>query len=118
MVEKNSEPEVSVKQTDKEIYDKLQKIANDGRYGEKSWNDLAKQFKEKTGKDIMDTSYDSFDEAGMLKKEPATAKEKLVASRKSKARPTEEAKNAIQKEEKYRVAEDMNRVNLTTKILK
>lgn len=118
MIKKNPEPEVSVKQTDKEIYDKLNQMANDGRVGEKSWNDLAKQFKEKTGKDIMDTGYDEFDEAGMLKKSSTTAKEKLVASRKSKARPTEQAKNAIQKEEKYRVAEDMNRANLTTKILK
>lgn len=105
-------------QTDKDIYDKLQKMANDGRFGEKSWDDLAKQFKEKTGKDIMDTGFDSFDEAGMIKKTPNTAKEKLVASRKTKAKPTEESKNAKPKEEKYRVAEDMNKAQLTTKILK
>lgn len=37
------------------MFDKLNQMANDGRYGEKSWNDLADKFKQKTGKDIMDT---------------------------------------------------------------
>ena len=54
-------------QSPKEIYDKLQEMANDGRYGMKSWDKLAEEFKQMTGKDIMDTWYDDFLDNGMMK---------------------------------------------------
>lgn len=59
-------------QTPKQIYDKLNEMANDWRYGEKSWNALADEFKQKTGKDIMDMWYDSFDIDWNVKVTPKT----------------------------------------------
>ena len=61
------QPKEIVTKTHKQIYDKLNQMANDWRYGDKSWNDLADEFKKVTGKDIMDTSFDDFWPDGMLK---------------------------------------------------
>lgn len=54
--------------TPKEIYKKLNKMANDGRFGEKSWNTLAEEFKQKTGVDIMNDPIPQFDASGNVQK--------------------------------------------------
>lgn len=43
-----------------QIYDKLQKMANDWRFWEKSWNTLAEEFKKLTWKDVLDVGYENF----------------------------------------------------------
>lgn len=39
--------------TPKELYTRLDKMANDGRTGEASWQKISDLFKKKTGKDPM-----------------------------------------------------------------
>ncbi len=90
LLNKKQAPEVIEKITDKQIYDKLQKIANDGRFWEKTWNDMVKQFKKQTGMDIMDTSFESFWKDGMITKKPTTPSapsEPLIVPKKTKNTP-------------------------------
>jgi len=82
-----SKPNVVVPKKDmtpRQMYDKLNEMANDGRFWEKSWNALAEEFKAKTGKDIMDTGFDDFLPDGSLK----WAKKTIVKPKKSPAWPT------------------------------
>jgi hypothetical protein len=83
MASKGSNPQDTVT-TPKMIYDKLNQIANDGRYWEKSFNDLAEKFKQMTGKDVLDMSFDDFDKSGNLKVTPSPKPLSTTATKENK----------------------------------